>query len=153
MKNKEWMNIHLKAQSLGIVPLNKDMSYTRYTFWQNIRKNTMKKIDNRKQTGSGGGKDFKINEIDQLLLDIIRKDSPVVMGLPVADTWDEEPLQEPLPEPICEQDAGPSESSRSSSVCRKRRFQEDEVEKLRMEKLKLSETFKKRKLSQIIRNY
>ena len=41
MKNKEWMNIHLKAQSLGIVPLNKDMSYTRYTFWQNIRKNTM----------------------------------------------------------------------------------------------------------------
>ncbi|PSN42635.1 hypothetical protein C0J52_08686 [Blattella germanica] len=149
MKNKECMNIHLKAQSLGIVPLNKDMSYTRYTFWQNIRKNTMKKIDNRKQTDSRGGKDFKINEINQLVLDIIGRDSPVVMGLPVADTWDEEPL----PEPICEQDAGPSESSRSSSVCRKRRFQEDEVEKLRMEKLKLSETFKKRKLSQIIRNY
>jgi hypothetical protein len=32
-------------------------------------------------TGTGGGKEAKCNEIDLLILDILRKDSPSVEGL------------------------------------------------------------------------
>lgn len=40
-KIKAWKVIHNKALTLGLVPENKDYTYTRDTFWQNIRKNTM----------------------------------------------------------------------------------------------------------------
>lgn len=40
-KIKAWERIHTKALILGLVPCGKDYTYTRDTFWQNIRKNTM----------------------------------------------------------------------------------------------------------------
>ncbi|KAL1516245.1 hypothetical protein ABEB36_000164 [Hypothenemus hampei] len=88
-KNKAWGEVHEKAVALGIVPSNKNFMYTRNTFWQNVRKNTMKKLDARKKTGEKGGKECKLNEIDNLVCDIIGRDSPVIEGLLTRESWDE----------------------------------------------------------------
>lgn len=45
------------------------------------------KVDNTKQTGAAGGKNTKYNEIDNLVLDIIGKDSPTITSLNVPETW------------------------------------------------------------------
>ncbi|PSN51676.1 hypothetical protein C0J52_09596 [Blattella germanica] len=50
----------------------------------------MTKVDNMKKTGTGGGLDSKLTEIDELVLQIIGKDSPVIDGLGVADSFQEE---------------------------------------------------------------
>ena len=45
-----------------------------------------KKIDNRKQSGAGGGIEFIFNEIDNIVLEIVGKESPVILGLPVSES-------------------------------------------------------------------
>jgi hypothetical protein len=40
-KNACWQEIHKKCSSLGLVAPNKDWSYTRDVFWQNLKKATM----------------------------------------------------------------------------------------------------------------
>jgi len=45
-----------------------------------------KKVDNRRSTGAGGGMNCQLNEIDNLVLSIIGRDSAVIDGLPVEET-------------------------------------------------------------------
>lgn len=40
-KLRAWEDIHNKACGLGLIPAGKDITYTRDTFWQNLKKNTM----------------------------------------------------------------------------------------------------------------
>lgn len=54
--------------------------------WKNIRTATMKKVDNRKQTGAEGGPGNQLNDVDELVLQIVGKESPAVTGLPVAES-------------------------------------------------------------------
>lgn len=46
------------------------------------------KVDNRRKTGSAGGSTCKLNEIDNLVLNTIGKDSPLVTSLGVPETWE-----------------------------------------------------------------
>ncbi|PSN40415.1 hypothetical protein C0J52_19259 [Blattella germanica] len=55
-----------------------------------VDKKVKTKVDNMKKTGTGGGLDSKLTEIDVLVLQIIGKDSPVIDGLGVADSFQEE---------------------------------------------------------------
>ena len=47
----------------------------------------MEKKDRRSKTGEGGGRGAKWTEVDELVLDIVGKDSAVVEGLPGFETW------------------------------------------------------------------
>ncbi|XP_063628979.1 uncharacterized protein LOC134800445 [Cydia splendana] len=78
-----WKSMHALAQSLALVPNNKEYTYTRDTFWQNLRKNAVKKRDNSRATGSGT---TKFTNIDEMVYSIIGKESPVLVGLPVAES-------------------------------------------------------------------
>lgn len=46
-------------------------------------------MDNAKRTGTAGGKKCQLNDIDNLVLEIIGKHSPIVKGLGVADSMGE----------------------------------------------------------------
>lgn len=71
-KNEAWDNIAEEAAKLGLIPTeNKSPTYIRDTFWQNVRKRTLKKIDDYRATGAAGGSDAKLDEIDHIVLDII----------------------------------------------------------------------------------
>ncbi|XP_063235645.1 uncharacterized protein LOC134538339 [Bacillus rossius redtenbacheri] len=88
MKTSCWKEIHTQCGSLGLVAADKEWTYTRDVLWQNLKKSTMKKVDNRKKTGAAGGPDCKYAEVDILVLDIIGKDSPVIQSLGVTETWE-----------------------------------------------------------------
>lgn len=47
------------------------------------------KVDNAKRTGSAGGPSKKLTAVDELVLEILGKDSPTVVGLHVVDTLEE----------------------------------------------------------------
>ncbi|KAJ8898305.1 hypothetical protein PR048_003665 [Dryococelus australis] len=86
-KLKAWQEIHERASGLGLIPPGKDATYTRDTFWQNLKKNTTKKIDNRKKTGSEGGARSKPIDVDNVVLGIIGRESLAVVGLNCSGTW------------------------------------------------------------------
>lgn len=69
--NASWEKITKKSIEMGILPSHKDAKYVRDIYWQNLRKRTMKKIDQSRQTGSAGGKEVVLNEIDNMVMDII----------------------------------------------------------------------------------
>lgn len=70
-KNDVWDQITTKAISLGLLAANKDSKYLRDTYWQNIRRRTVKKIDASRETGSAGGKDMIFDDVDNMVIDII----------------------------------------------------------------------------------
>lgn len=72
-KNEAWEKITTTAKSKGLVPENKDAAYIRDTYWQNLRKRTMRKVDNSRATGTAGGKEAILDDIDNLVIDIIGK--------------------------------------------------------------------------------
>ncbi|XP_022190078.1 uncharacterized protein LOC111048489 [Nilaparvata lugens] len=72
---------------MGVVGPDKQWTYTRDVLWQNARKSTMKKVDNQKKTGSAGGPEWRLNTLDNIVLDIIGRDSSVLTDLGVAETW------------------------------------------------------------------
>ncbi|XP_039299969.1 uncharacterized protein LOC111045589 isoform X2 [Nilaparvata lugens] len=82
-----WKEIHSLALGMGVVGPDKQWTYTRDVLWQNARKSTMKKVDNQKKTGSAGGPEWKLNTLDNIVLDIIGRDSSVLTDLGVAETW------------------------------------------------------------------
>ncbi|XP_050513065.1 uncharacterized protein LOC126888722 [Diabrotica virgifera virgifera] len=86
-----WKTVHQKSTSLGLVPPNKDWTYSRDVFWQNLKKTTMKKVDNRRKTGSGGGTDSKFTEMDNVVLDILGPDNPILCSLGISETWEQDP--------------------------------------------------------------
>lgn len=70
-KYNAWESITDEAKSLGLIAANKMPNYMRDVYWQNLRKRTMKKIDDYRATGSSGGNDAKLDDIDHIVLDII----------------------------------------------------------------------------------
>lgn len=72
-KNDVWEKITIKAISLGLAAANRSAAYIRDTYWQNLRKRTIKKIDNSRATGAAGGAEAVFDDIDKLVIDIIGK--------------------------------------------------------------------------------
>lgn len=70
-KSEAWEEILDEAKKLGLIAANKDINYIRDVHWQNLRKRTMKKIDDSKVTGAAGGKEAQSDDIDHLVMDII----------------------------------------------------------------------------------
>lgn len=58
------------AIGLGLLPADKDSKYVREVYWQNIRRRTVKKIDESRATGAAGGKELVFNDVDNLVIDI-----------------------------------------------------------------------------------
>lgn len=77
-----------------------------------IVSNFQKKIDNRKKTGSSGGIDCKLNDIDHIVCDILGRDSPVLNGIETSETWDEQTISAHIEDEI---DMEPFLSSSTSS--------------------------------------
>ncbi|XP_063219058.1 uncharacterized protein LOC134529167 [Bacillus rossius redtenbacheri] len=86
-KMSAWQEIRDFAASLGVISENKDWTYVRDVVWQNLKKSTMGKVDNSKKTGASGGIDVKLTDVDNIVLDIVGRDSPVVCSLDVPETW------------------------------------------------------------------
>ncbi|CAG4993726.1 unnamed protein product [Parnassius apollo] len=82
-KIEEWKNILITCQSLGFVPPGKDYTYVRDTFYSNLKRATLSKRDNARATGTGGGKESILTPIDDLILEIISKDSPITNEIDV----------------------------------------------------------------------
>ena len=62
------------------------------------------KRDNKKQTGSGGGRAKVLDDNDSILLDIIGNESPVLDGLPVAESSGTDRLAELIREYLPDED-------------------------------------------------
>ncbi|XP_050516645.1 uncharacterized protein LOC126891512 [Diabrotica virgifera virgifera] len=60
----------------------------------------MKKVDNRRKTGSGGGTDSKFTEMDNVVLDILGPDNPILCSLGISETWEQDPEKEQDPENV-----------------------------------------------------
>ncbi|KAL1492338.1 hypothetical protein ABEB36_010678 [Hypothenemus hampei] len=84
-KQNAWEEVCTYGKSIGVIASNKNGTYLRDTWWPNLRKTTVEKIDNARQTGSGGGIGKIIDEVDSTVRDIIGKESPVIRGLGVED--------------------------------------------------------------------
>ena len=82
-KKRCWNNIKDIMVANGV---NKTAEELRDVMWCNIKSATIKKIDNRKKTGSEGGADCQLSDIDSLVLDIVGKTSATVVGLDVAES-------------------------------------------------------------------
>ncbi|XP_047988873.1 uncharacterized protein LOC125228371 [Leguminivora glycinivorella] len=84
IKINKWKEITQNLNDLGI--MEKDWKYLRDTMWQNWKRRTMEKRDNRFKTGSGGGKKMKYDASDDLIITIIGKESPVINGIDCAES-------------------------------------------------------------------
>ncbi|KAL7634495.1 UNVERIFIED_CONTAM: hypothetical protein RMT77_006297 [Armadillidium vulgare] len=83
-KCQTWMEIAEFAKSVCLIPRDKEWTYARDVLWQNIKKATMAKRDNINKTGKGGM--GKFTEVDELVLDILGKESPLICGLGVRES-------------------------------------------------------------------
>ncbi|XP_063361666.1 uncharacterized protein LOC134650664 [Cydia amplana] len=84
MKVNKWKEIAQRLNEMGVY--DKDWKYLRDTTWQNWRKRTIEKRDNRNQTGSAGGKKWQFDETDGIIMSIIGKNTPVLEGLTVPES-------------------------------------------------------------------
>ncbi len=57
-------------------------------------------MDNARTTGSGGGRHAKVNEIDNIILDIVKKDSALLISLNVPDSGDGEEAEIQFPDNV-----------------------------------------------------
>ena len=78
------LNIEILFQRLVAHGYTRDYSFLRDTEWSNIRSRTLVKRDKSRQTG---GKVQVMDELDNLVLEIIGRESPVVQGLPVRESF------------------------------------------------------------------
>ena len=62
---------------------DKPYNYLRDAVWPNLRSRTLNKMDKKGKTGA---ESQVFDDIDNLVLDILGKDSPIVTGLNVKDT-------------------------------------------------------------------
>ncbi|XP_055837458.1 uncharacterized protein LOC129905861 [Episyrphus balteatus] len=150
-KSIVWMKIHEKAKSNGYF-LEKSWTYLRDVFWTNIKRCTMAKLDNSRKTGSAGGSQNKMNEVDTKVLDILQKDAPDIIGLPVLETFeDKHDFAEACKVPKLEVELSPNQdkenlsrkvnSKASSEFKRKPTAFDDEFSELKKKKLKLEITY------------
>lgn len=70
-KNEVWENITKNAIDLGLLPSYKDSKYVREVYWQNIRRRTVKKLDESRTSGAAGGSEMIFDNVDNLVIDII----------------------------------------------------------------------------------
>ena len=91
-KLDSWAEIKTVMSANGC---EKTVSELRDVMWQNIRKTTMKKIDNSRQTGGEGGQECKLTEVDNLVLLIVGKESLAVQDLNVKESCVKEPTSTP----------------------------------------------------------
>lgn len=70
-KQDAWEEILEEGKRLGLIPSAKDINYIRDVFWQNLRKRTLKKMDESQVTGGAGGEKCIMDDMDHLVLDII----------------------------------------------------------------------------------
>ncbi|XP_047998347.1 uncharacterized protein LOC125235802 [Leguminivora glycinivorella] len=90
----EWKNVSNLALSLGLVPVGNDYTYVRDTFYLNLKISTLSKRDDARKTGTGGGKKIILTPTDELILEIIGKDSPILDGINVEASTSELPLDQ-----------------------------------------------------------
>lgn len=70
-KQEVWNTITQKAIDQGLILANKDAKYLRDVFWQNIRRKTIKKMDDARKSGDAGGSNMILDDVDNLVIDII----------------------------------------------------------------------------------
>lgn len=70
-KQECWEKIAKEAIALGLIPASKNAKYVRDTYWQNIRRKTIKKIDDSRRTGAAGGEEMVLDDIDNMVIDIV----------------------------------------------------------------------------------
>ncbi|KAL1516191.1 hypothetical protein ABEB36_000110 [Hypothenemus hampei] len=85
-KEQSWKEIHEYAQSLGLIKQDKKWTYTRDNLFGLWESRALAKRDNTRKTGTGGGKDLKINEVDSSIFDIIDSESPVLDGIDIPES-------------------------------------------------------------------
>ncbi|CAG7832732.1 unnamed protein product [Allacma fusca] len=87
-KKKAWVDILVKAQSIGACNSSRKWEFVRDSMWGNWKSRTLQKRDNANKTGRGGGKDCVMTPMDDMILDIIGRDTPNVVGLNLPQTGD-----------------------------------------------------------------
>ncbi|KAJ3654354.1 hypothetical protein Zmor_013547 [Zophobas morio] len=114
-KQEQWKNIYTTALSLQLVPAGKDWTYVRDTTWPNLRKRALEKKDKIKKTGTGGGKESRLTEVDNKVLDILGKDSASVCGIGINDPIENK--EEETNENLETENAIPSCSKHNAENC------------------------------------
>ena len=117
-KKASWNDIHSIMVANGC---DKSVEYLSI-FWKNLRTATLKKVDNPKRTGTEGGRESKLTELDDFVLQIIGKESPIVEGIDVKES---EVFAQHLTPPVvkCSSGAtyadlsGPSATSSCAATC------------------------------------
>ena len=100
-KLEAWSKIVTNLQAHGVsLAVEKPVKYFRDTVWPNLRRYTMDKKEKKSKTGESGGRCAKWTEVDQLVLDIVGKDSPAARGIRGGyETWESEETSEGPPPP------------------------------------------------------
>lgn len=80
-KKQAWEVILDKARTLGLARPEHTFVYARDSLFAHWKRQTLDKVDKAKTTGEAGGSDQKLTEVDNQILDIIGRKSPVVEGL------------------------------------------------------------------------
>lgn len=68
----------------------------RDTLWKNLRIAALKKVDESRKTGTGGGPERQLTDIDNLVLDIIGRGSAAVEGLDIEESSVGPPVTRPI---------------------------------------------------------
>ncbi|KAJ3662281.1 hypothetical protein Zmor_006636 [Zophobas morio] len=100
---------------IEISDAEKDWTYVRDTTWPNLRKRALEKKDKIKKTGTGGGKESRLTEVDNKVLDILGKDSASVCGIGINDPIENE--EEETNENLETENAIPSCSKHNAENC------------------------------------
>lgn len=91
LKRKTWTEIYDYAISINYpFPPDSTWKYLRDTVWNNIKKPVIRKLDDIRKTGNGSGEAPEFDELENLVLDIIGRDSAGLTGLDVPETWEED---------------------------------------------------------------
>ncbi|CAG7733861.1 unnamed protein product [Allacma fusca] len=91
-KEKAWNEVLLKSQSIGICNGNRDWKFLRDKMYGVWKSRTLEKRDKARKTGEGGGTTVCLTAVDNLILDIIGKDSPTVEGINIPQTGVPSPI-------------------------------------------------------------
>jgi len=109
IKRDAWNAVRDKAYEVKLITDDRDYTFVRKSLWGSWKDATMvsfildfscfcscvvevdvlcvylqNKVDNAKQTGTAGGKSCVLTEVDNKILDIIGRTSPVIVGLNVS---------------------------------------------------------------------
>ncbi|XP_049316810.1 uncharacterized protein LOC125779494 [Bactrocera dorsalis] len=80
-KQDGWTEVLKTAQSLGLAAANREWTYARDNLFGLWKSRTLAKKDNAKRTGTAGGKNVLLDEVDNYIRDILGNESTVVQGL------------------------------------------------------------------------